>query len=78
MRIVNVFIAMLLLLSQSQVGQADILHPDGLSVGDQYRIIFVTSDTRNGQSSNIDDYNEFVANSATSSAALTSRLVGAE
>jgi hypothetical protein len=35
--------------------------PTGLNPGDQYRLAFVTSTTRNGASTNIADYNTFVA-----------------
>ena len=36
------------------------LKPSGLSGGDQFRLIFLTSTTRNGQSTDIADYNTFV------------------
>ncbi len=35
-----------------------------LKPGDSFRLLFVTSDTRNAQSKNIDDYNSFVQNAA--------------
>ena len=35
-----------------------------LEAGDSFRLLFVTSDTRNAQSRNIDDYNRFVQNAA--------------
>ncbi len=43
---------------------AGILNPLGLNPGDQYRIAFVTSGTRNALSSNIADYNVFVQGQA--------------
>jgi hypothetical protein len=50
--------------------------PTGLNPGDTYRIVFVTSDTRDATSTNIDDYNTFVtaaANRDAGLAALASR-----
>ncbi len=52
---------------------APITIPTGLNPGDQYRIAFVTSTTRDATSSNIADYNAFVtaaANSVTELAGL--------
>ena len=40
--------------------------PTGLSPGDQYRLAFVTSTTRDALSSNIADYNAFVSSAANS------------
>ena len=40
------------------------LIPDGLGPGDQFRLLFVTSGTRNAQSSDIAVYNTFVQNAA--------------
>ena len=40
------------------------LIPDGLGEGDQFRLLFVTSGSRNAASGNIDHYNTFVQNSA--------------
>ena len=40
------------------------LLPSGLEVGDQFRLIFTTSTTRNGSSSDIEVYNTFVQNRA--------------
>lgn len=37
-----------------------VLEPSGLSVGDKYRLVFVTSTKRDATSSNIADYNSFV------------------
>lgn len=62
----------LLVLVSSPVAFADIvIQPPGLNIGDQYRLVFVTSGTRNAQSSNIADYNSFVTTQANQSAALT-------
>ena len=36
------------------------LKPSGLSVGDEFRLMFVTSTRRNASSTNIEDYNAFV------------------
>jgi hypothetical protein len=50
--------------------------PSGLNPGDQYRLIFVTSTTRNATSSNMADYNAFVtgvANSQPELAALNTQ-----
>ncbi len=44
--------------------------PTGLSPGDQYRLAFVTSTTRDATSSDIADYNAFVTNVANTQAAL--------
>jgi uncharacterized protein (TIGR03382 family) len=49
---------------------AVIVAPPGLSLGDHYRLIFVTLNSRNATSSNIDDYNQFVTQAASSVAAL--------
>ena len=40
------------------------LVPDGLEVGDRFRLLFATSGTSNAESSNISDYNTFVQNAA--------------
>ena len=40
------------------------LIPDGLGPGDEFRLIFATSTTRNASSTNIADYNTFVQNRA--------------
>ena len=39
---------------------ADIVVPAGLSPGDTYHLAFVTYETTNATSYNIDDYNSFV------------------
>ena len=41
------------------------LIPSGLSVGDSFRLLFLSSTTRNGSSSSIGTYNTFVQNRAT-------------
>lgn len=43
---------------------AAITVPAGLNPGDNYRLVFVTSTTRNATSSNIADYNAFVTSAA--------------
>jgi hypothetical protein len=45
--------------------RADIMTPTGLNTGDEFRIIFVTSDTRDGTSSNLADYDTFITDLAT-------------
>ena len=47
-----------------QANAALITTPSGLSAGDKYRLVFVTSGTRDATSSNIADYNTFVTNAA--------------
>ncbi len=63
----------LLFLLTTAANAAVITTPVGLNNGDQYRLVFVTSITRDGTSTNIVDYNNFVtgvANSVTELAAL--------
>ena len=45
------------------------LIPDGVEVGDEFRLVFVTQERRNATSSNIADYDAFVRTSAGSSSA---------
>ena len=40
------------------------LKPSGLDVGDEFRLIFLSSTKRNATSTTIDDYNTFVQNLA--------------
>jgi hypothetical protein len=62
----------------SGVAQAAIVvPPTGLAPGSEYRLVFVTSGTRNGTSSNIADYNTFVQNAARSSSVLNTALTTA-
>ena len=49
-----------------------ILPPEGLEPGDQYRLIFTTSQKRDATSSNIEDYNNFVQSVADSSPEVAS------
>ena len=66
------------------VASAWALKPTGVSVGDKFRLLFVTSTTRDAESSNIADYNRFVQGRAaaghaeirTSSIASQFRVVG--
>ena len=44
--------------------------PSGLNPGEQYRLVFVTDTTRDATSSDITDYNSFVASAANSQPAL--------
>ena len=45
------------------------LIPDGVEVGDEFRLVFVTQQRRNARSSNIADYDSFVRTSAAGSSA---------
>ncbi|MFN6305456.1 MAG: PEP-CTERM sorting domain-containing protein [Microcystis sp.] len=58
-------------LGTSAAQAALVVVPTGLNPGDQYRLVFVTSGTRNATSSNINDYNTFVTNQVTGSALAT-------
>jgi hypothetical protein len=49
---------------------APITIPDALNPGDEYRLAFITSQTRNATSSDIADYNAFVTNVANMQSAL--------
>jgi len=55
----------------SGIAEAFQLIPSGLSPGNQYRLVFTTSGTRDATSTNIDDYNTFVTTQANQSSALT-------
>ena len=46
------------------------LLPSGLSDGDKFRLLFITRTERNGESSNIGDYNKFVQDAAKTNAGL--------
>lgn len=64
----------LLALSASEAAAIPITLPPGLSPGDHYFLVFVTSGTRDGTSTNIGDYDAFVsaqANMAPELAALS-------
>jgi len=50
-----------LMLFAAEASAAPITVPPGLNLGDQYRLVFVTSSVRDATSSNIDDYNAFVS-----------------
>jgi hypothetical protein len=56
---------------------AIVIPPTGLAPGSEYRLVFVTSGTRNATSSNIDIYNTFVQNAARSSSVLNTALTAA-
>ena len=66
--------SVLLSLLLVSVSYADIFLPDGLSPGDKYRIVFVTSGTRDATSSNINDYNTHVNTAANAVGAVTAPL----
>ena len=48
------------LATTSQLGAEVMMQPPGLAPGDRYRLLFVTSESRDALSSNIDDYDNFV------------------
>jgi len=60
----------------SSAAQAAIFLPS-LTPGSQYRLVFVTSGTRNATSTNIADYNQFVNNTAQASTNLNTALTTA-
>lgn len=61
------FFTLLAVLLAAPVAQAvPITAPSGLNPGDQYRLVFFTSTTRDALSTNIADYNTFVTNVANS------------
>ena len=60
----------------SSAAQAAILLPS-LTPGSQYRLVFVTSGTRDATSTNIADYNQFVNNAAQASTNLNTALTTA-
>jgi hypothetical protein len=64
-------------LSSGAVQAAIVVPPTGLAPGSEYRLVFVTSDTRDATSTNIADYNTFVQNAARSSSALNTALTAA-
>lgn len=59
-------VVFVLLASQMSAVQAALIAPTGLSPGDQYRLVFVTSTSRDATSTEVEDYNDFVANVALS------------
>ncbi|GCA78772.1 PEP-CTERM sorting domain-containing protein [Microcystis aeruginosa] len=63
-------------LGTSAAQAALVVVPTGLAPGAQYRLVFVTADTRDATSTDINDYNTFVTNQVTGSA-LANALSGA-
>ncbi|BDC48941.1 hypothetical protein F183_A12570 [Bryobacterales bacterium F-183] len=53
---------------------ADPWTPTGLNPGDRYRLVFVTSVTRDGLSANISDYDQFVNTAAHASGSIVASL----
>ena len=53
-------------LVDNEVPATSALIPDGTAIGDGFRLLFVTSNERNAESTDIDDYNRFVQNRAAS------------
>jgi hypothetical protein len=56
---------------------AIVVPPTGLAPGSEYRLVFVTSGTRDATSTNIADYNTFVQNAARNSSVLNTALTAA-
>lgn len=54
----------------TNVGAEIIIPPPGLNTGDQYRLLFLSSGTRDATSGDIEDYNAFVQQHADASLAL--------
>jgi hypothetical protein len=61
----------ILLLGTAGEGRAAVVVPPGLSPGDEYRVVFRTSTTIDGTSTDIADYNAFVTGVANSVAELS-------
>jgi hypothetical protein len=64
-------VALATLVTAGAAQAALVVVPPGLNPGDQFRLVFVTSGTRDATSSNINDYNTFVTNQVTGSALAT-------
>lgn len=64
MRLPQILPFVIVILFASPVSANVVLQPVGLNPGDQYRLVFVTSSTRDGASNNINDYNQFVQDAA--------------
>jgi hypothetical protein len=60
MSVRHTFIALLCLLLAGTVSAAIVIPPPDLNPGDQYRLAFITSGTRDATSTDIADYNSFV------------------
>ena len=65
----TVFLAALAATPRAAMAQTEVaadwgLVPSGLGAGDSFRLLFATSTTRNGTSTDIADYNTFVQNRA--------------
>lgn len=63
-------VLMVMLLGFTTSHAAVVTVPTGLSPGDQYRLAFVTSATRDATSTNVADYNSFVTGVASTSPSL--------
>lgn len=63
----TLFISSFLFLSPHIEVSASIALPTDLSLGDQFRLVFVTSTKRDATSPDIDDYNDFVQDAADAS-----------
>lgn len=73
-RLALLFLA-LMALSTPQVAAKTIIPPPELSPGDQYRLLFMTSGTRDATSTEIEDYNAFVQQYADASPELAALAV---
>ncbi|MFM7787424.1 MAG: PEP-CTERM sorting domain-containing protein, partial [Microcystis panniformis] len=69
-------VALATLVTSGAAQAALVVVPPGLNPGQQYRLVFVTSGTRNAESSDINDYNTFVTSEA-NKPALNSALTTA-
>ena len=71
MKTIHWLSALMALFTLANLVEAEvIIPPQGLEPGDQYRLIFTTSERRDATSRNIDDYNDFVQSVADSSPEL--------
>lgn len=76
LRVAALAVAALLLTPVAASLAAPILVPSDLNPGDPYRLVFVTSGTRDGSSTNIADYDAFVTIQASLSAQLAALDTG--
>ena len=67
MRNSTLTIAVIVLACSSNLHASRMSQPDGLDSGDSYRVMFVTSTTRDATSEDINDYNSFVQDVADAS-----------
>ena len=70
------FFLLFAVLIAAPVAHAALATPPGLSPGDQFHWVFVTSTTTQAMSTDINYYNNFVDDAATKVGTLTSEVVG--